>query len=80
VSYEGLEGEEMSADNYVLIKYFKGGYYWGMGFASEKIKTNRKFYKHGPFETPQQASINAVNYCGIIEYGICYDDNCLKTN
>ena len=68
----------MSADNYVLVKRFKGGYFWGMGFASDETKITRKFYKHGPFKSPELACQNAIEWCnGIIEYGIEFDDNCL---
>jgi hypothetical protein len=71
----------MSADNYVLVKRFKHGYYWGMGFASSETKITRKFYKHGPFKTPKKAAENAFEWCdGIIEYGIEYHDNCLRTS
>lgn len=69
----------MSADNYVLIKKFKDGYYWGMGFASNETKITRKFYKYGPFKSPTKAKRDAYDFCdGIIEYGINFDDNCLK--
>jgi hypothetical protein len=71
----------MSADNYVIVKRFgKNDYRWGMWFASDDDPdfSDVKF-KYGPFETASKAAEDAVEWCdGVIEYGIDFDESCLR--
>ena len=64
----------MSADNYIKIKRFEGGWRWAMGFASDDREefgeslTDADF-RAGPFETAEAAEENAEAECSVIEYG-----------
>jgi len=69
----------MSADNFVVVRKFKDGYYWAMGFATYCVENNLSFeeggvksqsFVNGPFDTIEEASNHANKELGIIEYGI----------
>ena len=68
----------MSADNFVVVRKFKDGWYWSMGFATYCVENNLSFeegvkpqsFVNGPFDTMEEASDNANKELGIIEYGI----------
>jgi len=70
----------MSADNYVKVRRFgKNDYRWGMWFASENEPDfSDKNFEYGPFPTPQEAAKDANEQCWIIEYGIEFEDDCLR--
>ena len=65
----------MSADNYVMVREFPDGWYWGMGFASDD---RERFgdsmcdsgFRDGPFPTEVDARIDAEAKCVVIEYGV----------
>jgi hypothetical protein len=73
----------MSADNFVVVRKFKDGYYWAIGFATYCIENNLSFDKgvkpqsfvNGPFNTIEEASNHANKELGIIEYGIVTTEN-----
>jgi hypothetical protein len=68
----------MSADNFVVVKRFKDGWRWAMGFATYCVENNLSFdeavshrsFVNGPFGTMEEASDNANKELGVIEYGI----------
>ena len=68
----------MSADNFVVVRKFKDGWRWAMGFATHCAENNLSFeegvkdrsFVNGPFGTIQEASDHAEKELGIIEYGI----------
>lgn len=65
----------MSADNYVMVRKFQGGWMWAMGFASDDENyfgdsLCDSDFRHGPFPTEVDARINAEAEVGLIEYGV----------
>lgn len=72
----------MSADNFVVVRKFKDGWRWAMGFATYCVENNLSFaegvrpesFIHGPFDTIEGASNNANKELGIIEYGIIVEN------
>jgi hypothetical protein len=68
----------MSADNFVVVRKFKDGWYWAMGFATYCFENNLSFdeavsprsFVNGPFETAEEAADYANKELVVIEYGI----------
>jgi hypothetical protein len=71
----------MSADNYVMVRKFRNGWMWGMGFASDDRERLGKSmcdsdFRDGPFPTEVEARVDAEAKCGVIEYGVLrWDDD-----
>jgi hypothetical protein len=67
----------MSADNFVVVRKFKDGWYWAMGFATHCVENNLSFeegvrpqsFVNGPFGTSEEAADHANRELGVIEYG-----------
>jgi hypothetical protein len=79
--YLVLKGKKMSADNYVVVRKFgENDFRWAMFFASDDdyVTKDDKCFIHGIFKTPREAANNAQEELGIIEYGIEFEDGCLK--
>lgn len=70
----------MSADNYVVVRRFgPNNYRWGMWFASSEIDEHRdEDFKYGPFNSPFEASNDAWDELGTIEYGVHFENPCLR--
>lgn len=65
----------MSADNYVMVRQFRDGWRWAMGFASDDESEFGDSlcdadFRNGPFPTEVDARINAESEVGLIEYGV----------
>lgn len=72
----------MSADNFVKVRRFgPSDYRWGMWSASddEPDFSDEKFDSKS-FKTPQEAADNANDELRIIEYGIEFENDCLRTD
>lgn len=71
----------MSADNYVMVREFRDGWRWAIGFASDDRdrmgdSLTDSDFRNGPFPTAVDAQINAESDVGLIEYGIVrWDDD-----
>ena len=71
----------MSADNYVMVRKFRDGWRWGMGFASDDRERfgdslSDSDFRSDLFPTEVDARIDADEKCGVIEYGIWrWDDD-----
>lgn len=70
----------MSSDNYVVVRRFgKKDYRWGVWFASEDDPDfSDENFEHGPFDSIEEAAKDATEELMIIEYGIIFEDNCLR--
>jgi len=69
----------MSADNFVVVRKFEDGYYWGNFSASYWWQDNMGVYPDedftdGPFPTEEAAEDDADQKLGIIEYGFEKDN------
>lgn len=68
----------MSADNFVVIRRFKDGWRWAMGFATHCVENNLSFdesvrpqsFVNGPFGTAEECADHANKELGVIEYGV----------
>ena len=60
----------MSADNYVIVRRFRDGWRWAMGFASDDVTLPDEAFRHGPFDSEFDAQDDAQEKCQVIEYGI----------
>lgn len=52
----------MSADNYIVVRKFNDGWYWGMGFASDQYEDDRlpdSQFRNGPFKSSEVAANHA---------------------
>lgn len=70
----------MSADNYVRVRRFgPNDYRWGMWFASDDNPdfSDEKF-SSSSFQTAQEAADDAWQELGVIEYGIEFEESCLR--
>jgi hypothetical protein len=70
----------MSADNYVTVRRFgPNDYRWGTWFASdENPDFSDENFKSGSFSTAWLAAKDASETLEVIEYGIEFEENCLR--
>jgi hypothetical protein len=60
----------MSADNFVLVRKFADGWRWAMGSASCDDELQDSEFKSKTFDDPWDASEDAEQEIGFIEYGV----------